>query len=130
MGPYRTGKSFLLDQLAPHDDGVYPFKVGDTVQPETEEVSLVIVPPCASNSSETLVLLDSPGLFAPNRAAVFDSQLLAVLNLLSSVVMYNSMNIMDRSAIEKLSYAVETGTGCAGAAVCRGDGLRRCCASM
>jgi hypothetical protein len=66
---------------------------------------------------ETLVLLDSPGLFAPNRAAIFDSQLLAVLNLLSSVVMYNSMNIMDRSAIERLSYAIETGTGCEGATV-------------
>jgi hypothetical protein len=53
--------------------------------------------------------MDSPGLFAPNRAAIFDSQLLAILNLLSSVVIYNSMNIIDRSAIEKLSYAVETG---------------------
>ena len=27
MGPYRTGKSFLLDRLVPHDEGVYPFKV-------------------------------------------------------------------------------------------------------
>ena len=53
--------------------------------------------------------MDSPGLFAPNRASIFDSQLLAVLNLLSSVVIYNSMNIIDRSAIEKLSYAVDTG---------------------
>ena len=27
MGPYRTGKSFLLDQLTPHNEGVFPFKV-------------------------------------------------------------------------------------------------------
>lgn len=27
MGPYRTGKSFLLDRLIPHDEGVFPFKV-------------------------------------------------------------------------------------------------------
>jgi hypothetical protein len=53
--------------------------------------------------------MDSPGLFAPNRAAIFDSQLLAILNLLSSVVIYNCINIIDRSAIEKLSYAVDTG---------------------
>jgi hypothetical protein len=53
--------------------------------------------------------LDSPGLFAPNRSAIFDAQLLAVLNLLSSVVLYNSLNIMDCSAVEKLSHAVETG---------------------
>ena len=58
---------------------------------------------------ETLIFMDSPGLFAPNRAAIFDAQVLAVLNLLSSVVMYNSMNIIDRSAIEKLSHAVDTG---------------------
>ena len=53
--------------------------------------------------------MDSPGLFAPNRAGVFDAQLLAVLNLLSSVVIYNSKNIIDRSAVERLSYAVDTG---------------------
>ena len=53
--------------------------------------------------------MDSPGLFAPNRAGIFDAQLLAVLNLLSSVVIYNSKNIIDRSAVEKLSYAVDTG---------------------
>ena len=36
------------------------------------------------------------GLFAPNRAAIFDAQLLAVLNLLSSVVVYNNRGISDR----------------------------------
>jgi predicted AAA+ superfamily ATPase len=27
MGPYRSGKSFLLDQLIPHEPGILPFKV-------------------------------------------------------------------------------------------------------
>ncbi len=36
-------------------------------------------------------------------------QVLAVLNLLSSVALYNNLNIIDRSSIEKLSFAVETG---------------------
>ncbi len=35
--------------------------------------------------------------------------MLAVLNLLSSVALYNNLNIIDRSSIEKLSFAVETG---------------------
>ena len=26
-GPHRTGKSFLLDHLTPHDAGVHPFQV-------------------------------------------------------------------------------------------------------
>jgi hypothetical protein len=33
MGPYRTGKSFLLDQLVPHDDGMYPFKASPSLVP-------------------------------------------------------------------------------------------------
>jgi hypothetical protein len=36
-------------------------------------------------------------------------QVLAVLNLLSSVALYNNLNTIDRSSIEKLSFAVETG---------------------
>ena len=59
-------------------------------------------------SGRSLVLLDSPGLFAPNRAAVFDAQLLAVLNLVSSVVVYNSRGMIDRAAMEKLSFAIDT----------------------
>ena len=56
--------------------------------------------------------MDSPGLFALNRVAIFDAQVLAVLNLLSSVSMYNSMNIIDLSSIEKLSHTVDSGVLC------------------
>lgn len=164
MGPYRTGKSFLLNRLLPSKDARErkPFQIGDAVHPETEEVAMYIFPPCADPALEvrdttaldlltsrqqprpipsplpllasclspsrqanpltspvaclspsrlqgrSLVFLDSPGLFAPNRASVFDSQLLAVLNLVSSVVIYNNMGVIDRSAIEKLSLAIET----------------------
>jgi len=109
VGPYRTGKSFLLNQLVPHEPGNLTFKVGDTIKPETEEVTLVIIPPCASQGRyRHHVFLDTPGLFAPNRASIFDAQLLAVLNLVSNVVLYNSVGVIDRAAVEKLSFAVET----------------------
>eukprot|EP00960_Hanusia_phi_P066514 766411-Hanusia_phi.AAC.7 len=109
VGPYRTGKSFLLNQLVPHEPGNLTFKVGDTIKPETEEVTMVIIPPCASQGQYRYhVFLDTPGLFAPNRASIFDSQLLAVLNLVSNVVLYNSVGVIDRAAVEKLSFAVET----------------------
>jgi hypothetical protein len=77
---------------------------------------MLVIPSCARAKSKDasdvghLVLLDSPGLFAPNRAAIFDAQLLAILNLLSSVVVYNSRGIIDRSAMEKLSFAIDTAT--------------------
>ena len=48
------------------------------------------------------MFVDSPGLFAPNRAGIFDAQLLAILNLMSSVVVFNNLGVIDRSNIEKL----------------------------
>ena len=77
--PYRSGKSFLLNQVA----GNKAFEVGDTVRPETEEVRALVIEPCASDPTRTgtVMLLDTPGLFAPNRAPIFDAQLLAIVNL-------------------------------------------------
>ena len=112
IGPYRTGKSTLLNQLLPDDVPKGVFSVGHTVQPHTEEVSMYIVPPCAlegkSIAAETsLIFMDTPGLFAPNRAAIFDAQLLAILNLLSSAVMYNNFGVIKRGEVEQLSDAIE-----------------------
>ena len=115
QGPYRTGKSFLLNQLVRNlgsrvvPDSYNVFAVGNTVQAMTEDVSVFIVPACASPVPGTALLyLDSPGLFAPNRLPIFDAQVLAVLNVLSNVVLFNSLSTLDRSSIEKLSEAVST----------------------
>ena len=116
IGAYRSGKSFLLNQLMrlllPADaPPIQPFVVGHTVHPETEEVLAYLLPACLNplpNSPGTsLLLLDSPGLFAPNRPQLFDAQLLAVFNLLSSVVLYNTVHVVDRNAIEQLSIALD-----------------------
>lgn len=54
MGPYRTGKSFLLNRLLPSKDARErkPFQIGDAVHPETEEVAMYIFPPCADPALE------------------------------------------------------------------------------
>eukprot|EP00041_Stephanoeca_diplocostata_P038034 m.1471469 g.1471469 ORF g.1471469 m.1471469 type:complete len:375 (+) comp25146_c0_seq15:132-1256(+) len=115
MGPYRTGKSFLLNLLT----DAKLFNVGDTVRPETEEVRALIIPACARNSlltpntPGTLLVLDTPGLFAPNRAPVFDAQLLAIVNLMSSVVLFNTFGVIDRGGVEKLSLAMQTASSMA-----------------
>lgn len=81
QGPYRTGKSFLLNQLV-RATGAVPskqsvFTVGNTVDPETEDVSVYIIPECASPvRGSALLFLDSPGLNAPNRVPLFDAQVL------------------------------------------------------
>ena len=112
IGPYRTGKSTLLNRLLPGNVPRGVFSVGHTVQPHTEEVSLYVVPPCAVSdlglpSDTSLVFVDTPGLFAPNRVGLFDAQLLAVLNLISSVVIYHDMGVLKRGSVEQLSDAVE-----------------------
>ena len=185
IGPYRSGKSWLLNQLLRVMIGktgrdtssfVSPFKVGHTVQAETEEVLAYMIPGCMnpiakspggcgmahhprhhlffphgncpfqpfptlSNPSQSspphprlrsrlricslvgspvhsctnvgvhvgtnLLVLDSPGLFAPNRHPLFDAQLLAVFNMLSSVVVYNTVNVVDRNSVEQLSFALD-----------------------
>ena len=88
---------------------------------------MVVVPPCASGSKNTILLIDTPGLFAPHRSSVFDAeasalnyaagygattnkslsvQLLAMVNLMSSVVLYNNMGTIDRASVERISFAV------------------------
>ena len=112
IGPYRTGKSTLLNRLMPNNVPSRVFSVGHTVQPHTEEVSLYVLPPCAVTTlglpaDTSLVFVDTPGLFAPNRVALFDAQLLAILNLISSVVIYHNMGVIKRVEVEQLSDAVE-----------------------
>lgn len=60
----------------------------------TAQVLAYMIPGClnpiAKAPGTNLLVLDSPGLFAPNRHPLFDAQLLAVFNMLSSVVVYNT----------------------------------------
>ena len=128
-GAYRTGKSFFLNQILPPmpDGGHSPagaaahatqggghFTVGDTVEAQTQDVQVHVVPGCAlqsyglKDSSVTLLFMDTPGLYAPDRKPIFDSQLLAMLNLLSSVILYNNNGVLERSDIDQLSAAMET----------------------
>ena len=115
IGPYRTGKSTLLNRLLPARVAPSVFSVGHTVVPHTEDVSLYVVPPCALTAEEaatvpgntSLVFVDTPGLFAPDRNALFDAQLLAVLNLVSSLTVYNGVGVIKRGEVEQLSDAVD-----------------------
>ena len=115
-GGYRSGKSFFLNQLLPRASAEQRghFMVGDTTEAQTEEVQVHVIPGCAlqsfglQDSDLTVLFMDTPGLYSPNRPVVFDSQLLALLNLLSSVVLYNNKGVVERTDIDQLSAAMET----------------------
>lgn len=111
-GRYRSGKSWFLNQLLPPSP--HKFTVGHTTEAQTQDVQMHIIPGCAlrsqglNNDELTVLFLDTPGLYSADRFRVFDAQLLALLNLISSVVLYNSESVIDRPAIEQLSTAMET----------------------
>ena len=119
-GPSRTGKSFFLNQMLPPQmatAGIHPgggFTVGHNSEAQTQEVQLHILPACALQSSGmqdatlTVLYLDTPGLFSADRPNVFDSQLLALLNVLSSVLLYNTRGTVHRGDIDQLAVAMET----------------------
>ncbi|XP_015992400.2 guanylate-binding protein 5 isoform X2 [Rousettus aegyptiacus] len=104
VGLYRTGKSYLMNQLAGKNKG---FSVGSTVQSHTKGIWMWCVPhPVKTN--HTLVLLDTEGLGDVEKGDKNnDTQIFALAILLSSVFVYNTMNKIDQRAIDLLYYVIE-----------------------
>ncbi|XP_068524453.1 guanylate-binding protein 1-like [Anas acuta] len=98
-GPYRTGKSFLLNRLAQRRSG---FHLGHTVQAETKGIWMWCLPhPCRANT--TLVLLDTEGLGDPDKGdSRNDAWIFTLALLLSSTLVYNSTSTIDQQALENL----------------------------
>ena len=113
-GPHRTGKSMLMNRLAPHGIGKSPFhvrlmihrivsiynkngrhsaqnlcmQVNKNIKDSSNSVIMAVVPPCASGSKNTVVLIDTPGLFAPQRPALFDAEVRRLMMLYSLHISY------------------------------------------
>ncbi|XP_066561876.1 guanylate-binding protein 1 [Amia ocellicauda] len=104
VGRYRTGKSFLMNQLAGHKSG---FSLGSTIQSETKGIWMWCVPhPIKPN--ETLVLLDTEGLGDVEKGdQTNDNWIFALSVLLASTLVYNSMSTISNDAVEQLQYVTE-----------------------
>ncbi|XP_074995014.1 guanylate-binding protein 1-like [Calonectris borealis] len=99
-GPYRTGKSYLMNRLAGQRKG---FSLGSSVQPHTKGIWMWCVPhPC--QPGRTLVLLDTEGLGDVEKGDTENDTWIFVLSvLLSSTLIYNSKGTIDQQAMEQLS---------------------------
>ncbi|XP_068524449.1 guanylate-binding protein 2-like isoform X2 [Anas acuta] len=98
-GRYRTGKSFLMNRLAQQQTG---FPLGHTVQAETKGIWMWCLPhPCRADT--TLVLLDTEGLWDPDKGdSRNDAWIFTLALLLSSTLVYNSTGTIDQQALENL----------------------------
>ncbi|NXJ06878.1 GBP1 protein, partial [Odontophorus gujanensis] len=89
VGPYRTGKSFLMNWLAQKRSG---FPLGQTVKAQTKGIWVWCLPhPCRPGTA--LVLLDTEGLGEPSKGdSQNDAWIFTLAVLLSSPLVYNSRN--------------------------------------
>jgi hypothetical protein len=106
IGPYRTGKSFLLNRLNNKQKG---FHLGNSTNPCTQGVWLWAIKEGSAQDGTSTLLLDTEGLFAYNRNEVVDSKLFLFSACVSSLLIYNTMGVINESAIEKFGFIAELG---------------------
>ncbi|KAM4872170.1 guanylate-binding protein 7-like [Thomomys bottae] len=104
VGMYRTGKSYLMNQLAGKNHG---FQLGSTVRSQTKGIWMW----CVTHPTKpqfTLVLLDTEGLGDVEKGdPKNDSWIFALSVLLSNTFVYNSMGTINQQVLEQLFYVTE-----------------------
>lgn len=98
VGPYHSGKSFLLNALA-GDTGV--FSVGRRTSPETMGIWLCRTEMRASDGAEVW-LMDSEGFFGPGVSESYDAKIFTIASLLGGHLVYNTVKIIDQQAVSLL----------------------------
>lgn len=108
IGPYRSGKSFLLNQLLglSCNEG---FGVGHMRDTKTKGIWVWGEPlEVEVNGVLTSVFfLDTEGFESIGKSTVYDDRIFALAAILSSVLIYNLPETVKEADIAKLSFAVE-----------------------
>ena len=99
VGPYRSGKSYILNLLLNRMDG---FLLGSTYESCTKGVWMWDTPIRHRNEHGefNLILLDTEGLDSPN--SQINNKIFVLSILLSSLLVYNTKGVIDRNAIKQL----------------------------
>ncbi|PIA31588.1 hypothetical protein AQUCO_04900111v1 [Aquilegia coerulea] len=108
IGPYRSGKSFLLNQLLSLScyEG---FGVGHMRDTKTKGIWVWGTPiKLMIDGVETSVLyLDTEGFESVGKSNVYDDRIFALAAVMSSVLIYNLPETIREADISRLSFAVE-----------------------
>lgn len=109
----RTGKSFFLNQLARINstesvsenlaDKTDGFRVGSTTESCTRGVWIWDpVPSVRNGKGERVIFMDTEGLAATDNDETFDAKIFSLGLLLSSLFIFNTMGVIDETAIDRL----------------------------
>eukprot|EP01084_Bolivina_argentea_P010406 19377_1 len=122
VGPYKTGKSYLLNQLIdPTSTNIQPFGVGATVQPHSKGLSIFAyqnkndirlkIENEGFNKNDKfpdiILFIDTVGLFAPHNTEQSDARIVSLSTLISSILIFNHMNIVNSYEIERFNFIVQ-----------------------
>ncbi len=107
-GRYRTGKSFLLNQLCGEKGA---FGVGHTVESHTRGIWLHaprgVVGTTAAGEELDVVFMDSEGLGSTEQDPQHDATLFSLAVLLCSMLVYNSVGAIDEDSLQQLSFVAQ-----------------------
>ena len=104
-GLYRTGKSFLLNLLSSSN----AFTVDSTVEACTRGFQFCQQPLSLERGGERfdLFILDCEGLGGIDKSQNYDVKIFTMAMLLSSYFVYNSVGVIDETAINNLSMVTQ-----------------------
>lgn len=104
VGPYRTGKSTLLNRCILKEQ---VFTVGATVRACTKGILLVkkvLDGPLMENGKPLpVIVIDTEGLGSIDATSTHDTRIFSMALLLSSLFIYNSVGAIDENALSTLS---------------------------
>ncbi|XP_042387311.1 guanylate-binding protein 4-like [Zingiber officinale] len=108
IGPYRSGKSFLLNQLLSLscDEG---FGVGHMRDTKTKGIWVWGTPVEMDFDGRKISVLyvDTEGFESVGKSNVYDDRIFALATIISSVLIYNLPETIREADISRLSFAVE-----------------------
>lgn len=98
VGPYHSGKSFLLNAML---GDLKAFTVGARTSPETMGIWLCRTKLKAADGAEVW-LMDSEGFFGPRVDEAYDAKVFTIATLMGAHVVYNTVKVIDQQAVSLL----------------------------
>jgi len=98
VGPYHSGKSFLLNALVGKTN---TFSVGPKTSPETMGLWICRTD-ITVNKNVEVWFVDSEGFFGPNVSETYDAKIFTIAMLLGDEFIYNTVKIIDSQSVQML----------------------------